>query len=175
MTSSRTTLLFVEHVAWEPGDDWRSAIEHLAARFAKATPLDADAIHGHGGLPAQLDALNAWAAEAGVDLDRELGRWFDEHLSMHVRPDPAVTRTVRALASEAPLHLASALPPRVAEAIARHAGCWRSATDLHAPLRDADALSSTVVALGRDVRLVAAPATPLPPGVTATTLDAARA
>lgn len=175
MTSSPATLLFVEHVAWEPRDDWRDAIEHLATRFARATPLDADAIRGRGTLPAQLEALDAWAAKAGVDLDRELGRWFDEHLSMHVRPDPAVTRTVRALASDGPLHLASALPPRVAEAIARHAGCWRSATDLHAPLRDADAVSSTVVALGTDVRVVAGPATPLPPGLAAITLTAARA
>lgn len=174
MTSSTATLLFVEHVAWEPGGDWREALEHVAGRFARVAPLDVDAVLVQPGLVTQLEQLEAWAAGAGADLDRELGRWFDEHLSMHVRPDPTVTRAVRALAADAPLHLASALPPRVAEAIARHAGCWRSAARLHAPLRDATAVAAAMVETGTDVRVVAGSPTELPAQVHATSLASAR-
>lgn len=175
MTSpTHITLLFIEHVAWDPASDWRAALDHLAGRFARVAPLDVDAVLAAGALAAQVDALDQWAAGAGADLDRELGRWFDEHLSMHLRPDPSVTRAVRARAAVAPLHLASALPPRAAEAIARHAGCWRSAAKLHAPLRDATDLAEVLTALGDGVRLVAGAETELPAGTTATTLAAAR-
>lgn len=142
-------LVFVEQVIWTPGDEWRAAVEHVAGRFARVAPLDVDAVLAAGDLAAQLDALDSWAASSGtgVDLDQELGRYLDEHLSMHVRPNPARTRAVRALAAAGPVHAVSALPPRAAESIARHAGAWRSFSELHAPVRGQD----SVAALATDV------------------------
>jgi hypothetical protein len=148
-------LIAVEDVLWTPGAEWEEAIRHLAGRFARVVPLDADAILGLGSLEAQLAALEAWAQEAGADLDRELGRWFDEHLSMHVRPNPSVTRSVRAVAAARPLVAYSTLPPRVAEAIARHAGAWRSFAELVAPVRTTEELREVVRARG--ATLVIAP------------------
>jgi hypothetical protein len=167
--SDRPVIVFVEHVLWQPGTEWDAALDHVADRFARAAPLDVAAIRAAGALHEQLDALQSWADVAGADLDRELGRWFDEHLSMHVRPAPTVTRAVRSLAADGPVHLASALPARAAESIARHAGCWRSVAQLHAPLRSADSLAELVDSLDPNLVVAASP-TPLPPDLTVDSL-----
>lgn len=133
-------ILQLEHAVWTPGAEWRAALEHLASRFARVRPLDLDALEAAGPLAAQLELLDAWAATSSADVDRELGRFLDEHLALHVRPEPSVTRAVRALASERAVVLASALPPRPAEAIARHCGIWRSVAQLAASVRTAGAL-----------------------------------
>lgn len=170
MTASpSSTVVFVEHVLWEPGAAWIDALEHVAGRFARVKPLDVDAVRAAGALHEQVSCLADWASEAGVDLDRELGRYLDEHLSMHVRPAPTVTRAVRALAAAGPVHAVSALPPRAAESIARHAGCWRSFQQLHADVRDADALGLILEQVVPD-RVVAAAPTPLPTGTSASRL-----
>jgi hypothetical protein len=155
------TLVFVEHVLWTPGNEWRLALEHLADRFRRVAPLDVDAVLARGPLHLQLDELASWAEGPKADIDRELGRFLDEHLSMHVRPDATVTRAVRARAALGPVHAVSALPARPAESIARHGGAWRSITQLHANVRDADALRDVVLSTGAEL-LVAAGDTPLP-------------
>lgn len=165
-------LLFVEHVVWQPTDSWREALEHLASRFARVAPLDVDALLDGGAFHQQVAAVDDWAAAAGADPDRELGRWFDEHLSMHVRPAPTVTRAVRALAATGPVHAASALPPRAAESLLRHAGCWRSITELHGGVTSADRLDQLLTPLAPRTVIAAEP-TPLPAGLAATPLAAA--
>lgn len=145
--SASPVLLVVEQDVWTPGAEWRAALEHVAGRFARVAPLDADAILAAGDFAAQVAALDAWAAPLDVDLDRELGRWFDEHLSMHVRPDVTKTRAIRARAASGPVHAASVLPPRAAESLLRHAGAWRSITELHAPVADVDGLTGKLGAV----------------------------
>lgn len=169
MSEQAPAFIFVEHVVWEPGEEWSEALESIAGRFARVLELDLDAVRAAGPLQAQLAELERWAGDAKVDLDRELGRWFDEHLSMHVRPDPSRTRAVRSLAAERPVHAVSALPPRAAESIARHAGCWRSIAELHAPVRSADQLAA-LVAEHAPAQVIAAGSTPLPADVAAASL-----
>lgn len=159
-----TAVIFVEHVLWEPDEAWTDALEYVAGRFARVQPLDVDGVRAAGALHEQVAALATWADGAGVDLDRELGRFLDEHLSMHVRPAPTVTRAVRALAADGPVHAVSALPARAAESIARHAGCWRSFEQLHADVRSAEELE-TVLAQVAPQRVIAAEPTPVPEGV----------
>lgn len=168
-TSTATSVVFVEHVLWEPDAAWNAALEHVAGRFARSSPLDLDAVRATGALHQQVGYLTDWADAAGVDLDRELGRFLDEHLSMHVRPAPAITRAVRALAAAGPVHAVSALPPRAAESIARHAGCWRSFAELHANVRDAAALGSVLEQVGA-TEVVAANPSPLPEGTSSSML-----
>ncbi len=170
MTASpETTVVFVEHVLWQPDDAWTEALEHVAGRFARVKELDLDAVRAAGALHEQVGYLADWADEAGVDLDRELGRYLDEHLSMHVRPAPTITRAVRALAVAGPVHAVSALPPRAAESIARHAGCWRSFAELHANVRDAASLGEVLEQVTPE-RVVAANPTPLPEGTASSLL-----
>lgn len=142
------TIVLIERVIWKVDDVWNDAVSQLAERFARAAPLDTDAVLLAGTLAEQLMVLESWASAADVDLDRELGRWLDERLSMHVRPDPLVTRRMRALATQGELHGASALPLRAAESVARHAGCLRSFTALHGGVRTDQDLTALVAALG---------------------------
>lgn len=130
-TTTSTVVIPLEHVLWMPGSEWTDAIEHVAGRFARVHPLDATTVLAHDGFDPQLAALAAWAEPTDVDLDRELGRFLDEHLAMHLRPDPAITRAIRAAAAHGPVHVATALGPRAGESLLRHAGCWRSVTELH--------------------------------------------
>jgi hypothetical protein len=131
-STDAATIIRVEGVLWQPGSDFDAGIDHLATRFARASPLDADAVRAAGDFALQHAMLRDWAASANVDLDRELGRFLDEHLSMHVRPAPKITRRVRALAAAGPVHALTALGPRCGESVLRHAGCWRAITHLHA-------------------------------------------
>ena len=142
--SAPPALLVVEADIWIPGAEWRAALDHVATRLARVATLDVDAILAAGDIADQVAALDAWAAPLDVDLDRELGRWFDENLAMHVRPDSKRTRAVRALAAERAVHAASALPARAAESLLRHAGVWRSIAELHAPISDLDALATAL-------------------------------
>ncbi|MCW2928820.1 MAG: hypothetical protein JWM86_2788 [Thermoleophilia bacterium] len=170
--SQAATIVFVEHVLWTPDDAWRDALEHLAGRFARVAALDVDEVLELDGFAAQVDAIATWAESTGADPERELGRWFDEHLSLHVRPAPTITRAVRALAAAGEVHLVSALPDRAAESITRHAGCWRSVASLTGDVRDAAALGA-VLARHPGTALVAdAAATPIPAGVDARALSA---
>ena len=49
-TTAVPTLVFVEHVLWEPDDAWTAALEHVAGRFARVSPLDVDAVVGAGAI-----------------------------------------------------------------------------------------------------------------------------
>lgn len=156
-TTAAKTVIRVEHVLWQPGSEWDAAVDHVAARFARSSPIDVEGVRATSTFEAQHDALVEWSVGAGVDLDRELGRFLDEHLSMHVRPDPAITRAVRAWAADGPVHAITVLGERCGESILRHAGCWRSIAQLHphvAPGQLPDAAGdasvvSTVVELRR--------------------------
>lgn len=139
-TNLTPALLVVERHVHVPGEEWREAVEFVLGRFARVAPLDAEAVFNAGDFPAQIAALTAWSAPLDVDLDRELGRWYDEHLAMFVRPDTRVTRAIRAMAAERPVHAVSILPPRAAESLLRHAGAWRSIAELHGSTVDIDAV-----------------------------------
>jgi hypothetical protein len=172
MTDTQTTtptLVFVEHVLWQPGAVWRAALDHVADRFARAAPLDVDAILAEPTFARQVDALAGWAQGASVDLDQQLGRWFDEHLSMHVRPTPVVTRAIRSLAATGDVHFVSALPARPAESIVRHVGCWRSAASLVGDARSADDIDAIVERVGAE-RIVADESASLPQRMSPTSL-----
>jgi hypothetical protein len=143
-TNLTPAVIVVEQLVRAPGDEWRAALEHVTSRFARVAPLDAEAVLDAGDFPAQVAYLVAWAEPLDVDLDRELGRWYDENLAMFVRPDSRVTRSIRALAAERPVHAVSVLPPRAAESLLRHAGAWRSIAELHASTDDATAITASL-------------------------------
>lgn len=143
-TNQSPAVIVVEQLVRTPGDEWRAAVEHVAGRFARVAPLDVESVLSAGDFASQVAALETWAEPLSADLDRELGRWYDEHLSIFVRPDSKVTRAIRAIAADRPVHAVSVLPPRAAESLLRHAGAWRSIEQLHGSTADVDAvLAST--------------------------------
>lgn len=125
-----TTLVWLEGVLWIPSKEWDAAIHHISNRFARAHPLDSDDVLSLNDFHQQHKALTIWSHNAKVDLDRELGRFFDEHLAIYLRPDPGLTRRVRVRASNSSIEVITALGKRSAESILRHTGYWRSITKL---------------------------------------------
>lgn len=111
---------------WTPGREWELAVADIAQRFARVRPLDPDAVLAAESFQHQIAALQDWA---GHDLDwsRDLTRFFDGHLSLYIKPDPAVSRSIRAHAAEhGPITIRTALPESAAWSLIHHLGIARS-------------------------------------------------
>jgi phosphoglycolate phosphatase-like HAD superfamily hydrolase len=73
---------------------FRAAVAHIARKLGRVKPLAADA------LPAdragQLRALDEWAG-SDVDWRGELIRFYEDHIPLHLRPNPGLNAALRAL------------------------------------------------------------------------------
>jgi phosphoglycolate phosphatase-like HAD superfamily hydrolase len=71
-----------------------AAVTHIARKLGRVTPLDADALPADR--PGKLRALDEWA---GSDLDwrGELIRFYEDHIPLHLRPNPGLNAALRAL------------------------------------------------------------------------------
>lgn len=61
-----------------------------------------------------------------MSLDRELGRFVDEHASMHIHPNAKTNRVIRSLAQQHKLIVFSVMPTHVANSVLQHLGLKRS-------------------------------------------------
>lgn len=122
---STTCSVTLEGTLWIPGTEWTRAIEHVAARFARVRMLDAESINTLPTLREQVEALDVWGGD-DIDWHRELTRYLDEHLSLHLKPQPDVRRAVRTLATRSSIDVVTALPTAAATTIIRHLGLARS-------------------------------------------------
>jgi phosphoglycolate phosphatase-like HAD superfamily hydrolase len=73
------------------------AVAHVARKLGRVKPLDASSLPPARG-PA-LAALAEWAGSEVSSWEQELCRFYEEHLPIYVRPDPALNASVRALAA----------------------------------------------------------------------------
>jgi phosphoglycolate phosphatase-like HAD superfamily hydrolase len=76
---------------------WHDAVDHLARRLGRVSPLDpatisADRCEG-------LAQLEAWAGAEVSTWEIELARFYEEHIPVYVRPDPELNSVVRRLAT----------------------------------------------------------------------------
>jgi phosphoglycolate phosphatase-like HAD superfamily hydrolase len=76
---------------------WRDAVEHLARRLGRVSPLDpatisSDRCEG-------LAQLERWAGDEASSWEIELARFYEEHIPVYMRPDPELNSVVRRLAS----------------------------------------------------------------------------
>ncbi len=125
-TSHHTAERALEGDLWFPGREWELAVADIAQRFARVKPLDPDAILAAESFPQQIEALQTWAGE-DLDWSRDLARFFDGHLSLYIKPDPAVSRAIRAHAAEhGPITIRTALPEAAAWSLIHHLGIARS-------------------------------------------------
>lgn len=123
---TQSTVRMLEGDLWLPGREWELAIQDVARRFARVRSLDANAVLSSGPLDQQLAAIHAWAGE-DLDWTSDMTRFFNEHLSLHVKPDPTVTRAVRSMVSEhGQITVETALPEPVAWSLLHHLGLARS-------------------------------------------------
>lgn len=121
----------VETALWDPARGWPEAVRHVASRFARVRTMDADTLLASGDLATQVRWLLEWAG-TDIDVNRELGRYFDEHLPVHVRPDGATNQRIRSLAKDVEIEAVSALPPAPLESLLRHLGVFRNLAGTHA-------------------------------------------
>jgi hypothetical protein len=74
-----------------------AAVAHIARKLGRVKPLDADA------LPAdragQLHALDQWAG-SDIDWRGELIRFYEDHIPLHLRPNPGLNAALRAQATK---------------------------------------------------------------------------
>lgn len=120
------TVRTLEGDLWLPGREWSLAVHDVARRFARVRMLDADHILALGSLVRQIDALHRWAGD-DLDWTSDMTRYFNEHLSLHIKPDPSVTRSIRAVVSDhGKITVETALPESVAWSLLHHLGLARS-------------------------------------------------
>ncbi len=100
------------------------AVEHLARKLGRVKPLDAAAVPETR--PEALVALAAWAGTDVSTWEQELARFYEEHLPVYLRPDPALNATIRALrAAGVRLGAWSAGPPEAFAALLHQLGLTR--------------------------------------------------
>lgn len=122
----------VESVVWRPDSLWNDAVKHIATRFSRVRQLSDPALadpEGLDPLALPIASLDAWAGD-DIDWRRELARYFDEHLSMHVRPSAPVARALRSAGSSATLIAVTRLPDAAARSLLLHAGVSRAVAEV---------------------------------------------
>jgi phosphoglycolate phosphatase-like HAD superfamily hydrolase len=71
-----------------------AAVDHVARKLGRVKPLAADT------LPAdragKLEALDAWAG-SDIDWRGELIRFYEDHIPLHLRPNPGLNAALRSL------------------------------------------------------------------------------
>jgi phosphoglycolate phosphatase-like HAD superfamily hydrolase len=111
--------------ALAPGERlWRDAVDHLARKLGRVTPLDpatisSDRCEG-------LVQLAEWAGEDVSTWEVELARFYEEHIPVYMRPDPALNSVVRRLATSGTRVAAwSPGPPQVGAIVTHFLGIAR--------------------------------------------------
>jgi phosphoglycolate phosphatase len=100
-----------------------AAVAHIARKLGRVKPLDADA------LPAdragKLRALDEWAG-SDIDWRGELIRFYEDHIPLHLRPNPGLNAALRALQARG-VRIAcwSAGPEEAARIVVHHLGLAR--------------------------------------------------
>ena len=76
---------------------WRDAVQHLARKLGRVTPLDPADISDDRCVA--IGQLETWAGSEASTWRLELARYYEEHIPVYVRPDPALNAVVRQLAA----------------------------------------------------------------------------
>ena len=112
-----------------------AAVAHIARKLGRVKPLDADA------LPAdragQLQALDAWAG-SDIDWRGELIRFYEDHIPLHLRPNPGLNAALRTLqARGVRIGCWSDGPEEAARIVVHHLGLARRVEAIAAGGREA--------------------------------------
>jgi phosphoglycolate phosphatase-like HAD superfamily hydrolase len=121
-----------------------AAVAHIARKLGRVKPLDADALPADRA--AKLRALDEWAG-SDVDWRAELIRFYEDHIPLHLRPNPDLNAALRALqARGVRIGCWSAGPAEAARIVVHHLGLSRRVEAIAAG--GSDAAASLVADLG---------------------------
>ena len=103
---------------------WADAVQHLSRKLGRVTPLDPADISDDRCVA--IGQLETWAGSDASSWRIELARYYEEHIPVYVRPDPALNSVVRQLAA-AGMRLAawSPGPPEVGVIVTHFLGVAR--------------------------------------------------
>ena len=97
-TLPRVKAVILAEDALAPGTPlWRDAVDHLARKLGRVTPLDPASISSDR--CEGLHQLAAWAGDEASTWEVELARFYEEHIPVYMRPDPALNSVIRQLAA----------------------------------------------------------------------------
>ena len=103
---------------------WRDAVDHLASKLGRVTPLDPTSISSDR--CEGLAQLAAWAGDDVSTWEVELARFYEEHIPVYMRPDPALNGVIRRLAADGVRVAAwSPGPPQVGAIVTHFLGIAR--------------------------------------------------
>lgn len=107
-----------------------AAVTHIARKLGRVKPLDADA------LPAdrvgKLRALDEWAG-SDIDWRGELIRFYEDHIPLHLRPNPGLNATLRVLGTRGVrIGCWSDGPEEAARVVVHHLGLGRRVEEIAA-------------------------------------------
>jgi phosphoglycolate phosphatase-like HAD superfamily hydrolase len=94
----RAVALDLDGVLGDTRPLWLGWLEEAARRYAAIARLDPASLPRDRGDAAR--ELDRWAAQGIGDWRQALARYAEEHAPLHLRPQPAVGATLRALALE---------------------------------------------------------------------------
>ena len=103
---------------------WRDAVDHLASKLGRVTPLDPTSISSDR--CEGLAQLAVWAGDDVSTWEVELARFYEEHIPVYMRPDPALNGVIRRLAADGVRVAAwSPGPPQVGAIVTHFLGIAR--------------------------------------------------
>ena len=116
-------MILSERTLADTDEIFAAAVVHLARKLGRVKPLDASTLPRER---AQIvEAFDAWAGDE-VDWRGELARFYEDHITLHLRPDSALNAALRQLQA-AGIRLAcwSAGPDAAAEIVVHQLGLGR--------------------------------------------------
>jgi len=103
---------------------WADAVAHLARKLGRVKALDVDTISSDR--CTAIGQLEEWAGDEATSWRVELARYYEEHIPVYLRPDPALNAVVRRLGSSGvPLAAWSPGPPEVGAIVTHFLGLSR--------------------------------------------------
>jgi phosphoglycolate phosphatase-like HAD superfamily hydrolase len=129
---------------------WDGWLEEAARRYASIAALDPAALPRDRGIAAE--ELDRWAEQGIGDWRRALERYAEEHVPLHLRPDPDVGLALRALQRDrAAVGVFTDAPEPLARVALAHLGASRRVEHLAA---GRDALGRLLARLGPEAIVV---------------------
>jgi phosphoglycolate phosphatase-like HAD superfamily hydrolase len=87
-------VILSERTLADTDEIFAAAVVHLARKLGRVKPLDPATLPD--GRARVVTALDGWAGDE-VDWRGELARFYEDHISLHLRPNPALNAALRRL------------------------------------------------------------------------------
>jgi phosphoglycolate phosphatase-like HAD superfamily hydrolase len=117
-------VILTERALADTDELFAGAVAHIARRLGRVKPIDPATLPQ--GRSQVIAALDAWAGSEAETWRNELARFYEDHIPVHLRPDPALNAALRRLqAGGVRLACWSPGPEQAAGIVVHHLGLGR--------------------------------------------------